>query len=291
MSPERAFPAAPVPLTGGKVLATPFQFYVTGEDKLVLVTWSSVVCTVAFEGRWWSTEGRIEPFRHTFRTDGTTVAQSFAVNVQAGFLLNCAVDVVSGSVAPGQCFAQLLIGRGQGTTFVKLGTVLQGYIGTSKFLGFPGSPLEASLEGRGYYNRQSIASPAAGAAWSIRPGTGKLWRLYSLCGLFTASIAGANRSVYLEFLVNGLALQRRLAPVYAHPPGVASLYTWAPGLTTTTTNAQLANNAPLPDPCWLDATTDVYGQVFTLDVADQWSSLHVQYEEWLLADTAPSFIL
>lgn len=291
MAVERSFPASPVPLTGGKVLATPFQFYVTGEDKLVLVTWSSKVCVVAVEGRWWSAAGGIEAFRHTFTTNGTLQAEAHAMNVQAGFLLNCALTVASPVTFAGECFAQLVIGRGGGSTFIKLGIVLQGYIGTAKFLGFPGSPLEDSMSGSGAYQWAAVAAPAAATDWTWIPLQSKHYRIRSVVALLTASAVVANRIVALE-CSNGVDLRMfRLAPGYLQPASVVGVYTWAPGVANVSADNTQAVNVSAINEWDIEFPFRIASLTRNFQAGDQWSQITLTWNEWLVTDTTAPFIL
>lgn len=290
---ERFRPARPQASgsTLGAVQPAPFQFYVSGEDSFRLRTWSSVVCTIALEGRWLREDGSIEVFRYTFLTDGTAVAQEFAMPVQGMYLLNCVLDVLAPYTAPGQCFAQLLLGRGAGNAFIKLGTVLQGYIGTAKFLAFPGSPLEDSVSGPGFRSLQGITPVAAGTEWSVRPPTHRLWRVAYVFATLTCAIGGADRAV-CTFLRPGLGpAQAFLPPVYNQPAGSGSNYTWAPGLTGTSSNAALACSIPLPDPIYLEDFMDMKTFTFNIAAGDTWTAMVIHFEEWLVTDTVPAFTL
>lgn len=282
----------PLPASSGTIAASPFQYYVSGEDGLVLVVWSSRVFTVAVAGRWYHGREGIEVFRETRRTNGNPeVPQAWRLHTSEGYLLNCSIEVVDTLSFTGECFVQLLIGRGEGAAFVKLGTVLQGYVATSKFLGFPGSLLESSLEGPGARNRENMAAVAAGAGWSTGVPPKRRRRVHMLYSTLLTSAAVGNRFVHLKFSPNAIGVVGYVNAVKAQPGGVANAYTWAPAASSYASPSSFITTASLPAPCDIEFPMVLLPLVEGLDVADQWSGQVLEYEEWLITDTVPAAIL
>lgn len=293
MARERIVQAsAPLPASSGTIPATPFQYYVTGEESLVLNVWSSAVCRVVVSGRWYRAAAGIEVFRHDHLTNGDpSTPQAFQMRVQEGYLLNCAIEVEGAVVMRGQCFAQLVIGRGSGAAFVKLGTVLQGYVGSSKFLGFPGSPLEDSLEGPGFQQIATVANPAAGAEWSTLPGVSRLWRMRYVYFELTTAGGGANRDVFLRLRRNGISTIAAIHGSDTHPPATLLVYSFQPGVALITPTRGGLISGCLPTPFFVHNFDHLGSLTSGIAAGDQHANIRLGYEEWLITDTTPPVVL
>lgn len=168
----------PVPGTG--LLATPFQFVLTGSENLQIRSACSLAgVVVAVQGRLLQSDGSIVPigFTHTPNSDRSIATQNFALG--PGTLLTLTCFALTGTPVSGQCFVQVQIIQGlTGATYV-LGTLLQGYVTSFQCIAWPGSPIHNSLEGRGYTHVITVADPGPHAGVTLTAPANTRWRLQS----------------------------------------------------------------------------------------------------------------
>jgi hypothetical protein len=195
---ERVFPARAFEIGGGQIVPSPNQFYLTGEDNLRVVSANAVVGV------------RIKIACRTANPQGATVAQGFDhvpasdrsrrtedFSIGAGSLLNVTAYVSVGTPPMGLTYIIVQIVRGVGAAAVVLGTVLAGYITSSQALGFPGSPIQSSIEGDGAVRVITGTVPAMSVgAVEIVP-TGARWELYSCVVNLVSDVSVQARWIYL----------------------------------------------------------------------------------------------
>lgn len=284
---ERVHVAAPHVAAGGKVITSPFQFYSDGSENLRLRIWGSLVTNVGLQGRWLHTTGDVRPFRHEFVSTADRLPHEFNVSTDAGYLLNCSLGILGDTITRiGQLFVQLALVRGRGDAAVEVGTILQGYIATSHWIAFPGSPIQHSFEGPGYKHVEIQPAPAAGTEVILSVPEHALWRLYSAYAVFVASAAAANR--FPQFGVNagfGTTLWRVQAPLIV-TAGLGFNIFWVPNVPWGPAATAIANavNAPLPEPAYALSLGTIRTETPNIQAGDQWSELRVVVEEWLDTD-------
>jgi hypothetical protein len=186
------FPSAILGPTG--VIASPFQFLVTGDDHLEVTSFNSLTgCRVAVHHRFLE-EGRVTPqatsFTHTPNTDRTANTTRHALG--QGALLNLRVVADSGGPLLGQTFVIVRVIRGQEANAVALGTLIQGYVTASQDQAWPGSPLVNSLSGV-VPRLITGTDPAAGSQVSETVPTGARWKLLMFNVQLAASATASNR--------------------------------------------------------------------------------------------------
>lgn len=178
---ERALLASPIVSAAGRVIASPFQFTTTGEDRLQLIVVNSVVgVVVQLRGRFLDAAGTISASAWTHTPTSDRTATVVELPIAPGAILNLQCYASGGAPQPGQCFVivQLIRGSGNGQTI--LGTILQGSITSALALGFPGSPLVSSTDGEPAVRTIIGTLPAAGADILETVPTAARWELMSV---------------------------------------------------------------------------------------------------------------
>jgi hypothetical protein len=244
---EQVFPGQPPVVFGGRLLPSPAQFYVTGEDRLRIVAVNSLAgVVIAVHARRADLQGRTVPdkWTHTPNSDRTVTRDDF--DLGQGSLLNVTVFAGSGSPRIGQTFVIVQLVRGMGAAAIVLGTLLAGYITGTQARGFPGSPIEDSIGGGGVTRFIQGTTPAAGVDIAETVPTGARWELLSFRASLTTAAGGANRIPNLLMASPGFSYF--IGPQSGNVgPSNLQNFVWAPGLnvdTLTSTSAAIGG-API----------------------------------------------
>lgn len=148
---ERLYVAQPYAGGRGNLIASPFQFLMTGEDNLVCTLWSDQAgFVVDMQGRFLKTSGEIQPFSAALVSDATPAGREALVQLGEGFLLNISVVARSVTMPPGRVFIKVDVVRGSTGARIVLGTLLSGYVTSTFSRAWPGAPLETQFDGPGY---------------------------------------------------------------------------------------------------------------------------------------------
>lgn len=203
---RRVFPAAVMGSDG--IIASPFQFYVTGEDNLEITTCNSVSgCRVVVHVRFLE-DGVSVPnayaIEHTPNSDRTMRTTRHALG--RGALLNLRVSASAGAPRIGQTFAIVRVIRGMTTQAVALGTLVQGYVTERQDRAWPGSPIEDSISGGGVIRTVIGTNPPAGSEIAETVPAGARWELLGMHAGFVASAAVADRRIRLLWASGGSQL-------------------------------------------------------------------------------------
>ncbi|OLB84955.1 MAG: hypothetical protein AUI15_33840 [Actinobacteria bacterium 13_2_20CM_2_66_6] len=186
--PPQVFVANPLASAGGRVIASPFQFYVTGEDRLRIISVNSQTSVrVTFRWRFIDTFGKVQSNEeiHTPATNRTTGTNDYELGV--GALLNLTAFASSGSPQFGQTFVIVQLIRGIGSAAIVMGTLLAGYVTGTQHLAWPGSPIQSSLDGQGALRTITGTTPGGGTEVSESVPTGARWQLLTFAGTLNES--------------------------------------------------------------------------------------------------------
>ena len=284
--PERAFPAVPAVFGGGRVLPSPSQFYLTGEDRLRIVSANALPgVALKLQVRTATIKGDIQAqsFDHIPNGDRTTKSTDYAVG--DGSVLNCTVFAGAGAPQIGQTYVMVQLVRGIGAGAIVLGTLLGGYVTQTQALGFPGSPILTSLETQGYTRGVTGTQPAAGVNPLETCPTGAIWRVVGVIGFLATSAAAGNRSLRL-MLTNGvmvpvfMGVQSVAGPSaqvqYCFSPGAVFLSYVLGGITVTT--------QPLSTDFWLRGGDSFTLETTGIQAGDQWDPTRYLVREWLAVE-------
>jgi hypothetical protein len=278
---ERVFVAQPFPTAGARVIASPFQFWSTGEDNLRLVSVNALAgVALKLQGRFIDAAGTISAssWDHTPASDRTVRTSEDPLGV--GAVLNLVVFATGATPKIGQTFVIVQLIRGRGTAAIVLGTLLQGYVTSTQALAWPGSPIQTSVEGFGYTRRITGTVPAPGAEVNETVPTGARWHVLMVEAQLTTSAAVAGRIPRLNW---GAAAQT----VGASATGITQnasqqgTYDWANGMLLTAAIQPGINVFGLPNDLTLE-TADFIGTVTTgIQAGDQWNYFRYTVREWL----------
>jgi hypothetical protein len=278
---ERVFPGRLFDIGGGRILPSPNQFYLTGEDTLRVVSANALAgVTIKVQCRTANPQGDTvgHSYDHVPTSDRMSRTEDFAIG--DGSLLNVTAFVNTGAPIVGQTYVAVQIVRGRGAAAVVLGTILGGYVTRRQAIGFPGSPIRTSTDGEPAIRTISGTTPAAGAEIIETVPTGARWELLALLAFLTTGPAATNRLPRLYFFNagGGFALSLQVGTVAASSSADVA---WAAGLTSIAPATANALQAPLPQPLpLLEAQTF---QTFTLNLAapDQYACVRYTVREWL----------
>lgn len=210
-------------------------------------------------------------------TTGVNV-QTFVVPPSEGYLLSA--HLFSETPERGQLFVKLHARRNVGGTDHALGHLfVQGYISTDDHLGYPQSPTESSLSGRGWLRVITFANPPAGANFSLVVPQGVRWLLRAVYGQLALDPAGAARTVGLSISNPAAAVALAIPVQGTFGPGGGQDFTFAPGLNASSSSGSTATAIP-PD-LLLSAGWNVNLVEGVIEPLDQWSQLAIWVEEYV----------
>lgn len=159
--PRRTQPHGPAVYFQLNPVLPPAERYVSPNETMelrVACRSQDVVLTVAT--RIIDTFGLLQNLtsQYTVKAPGTG-AKPLLVQISECFLLAALITI--DAAIRGQCFVQLVLLRGQAKQPPILGDILvQGYPTTSDFIGYPRSPLESSISGKGWVHTEIGVDPA-----------------------------------------------------------------------------------------------------------------------------------
>lgn len=281
MAAGKVFPAVGLATAGGRILPSPSEFYLTGEDRLRIVS-CNALAGVSLKVQWRTVdpEGDVKPNSqdHTPNSDRTVRSQDFELGT--GSLLNVTVFANAGAPRIGQTYVMVQLVRGLGAAAIVLGTLLAGCVTTTQALGFPGSPILNSSDA-GYVQRTiSGTTPAAGAAFLEAVPTGARWEVVSILASYQASGIAGNRATNLLFAsgASPIAISPTLFIVTA---GQLVTYAWMAGIGDTGSNLAFGVWRGLVPALGLRGGDHFNSFTSGMDVGDQWGALIYTVREWL----------
>lgn len=255
-----------------RVVVTPYPFGVSDADNLRIVSVNSAPgITIEIHGRTVVGGFESKPFRyvHTPNSNRTAKAEDFVLG--AGLVTNLSVFAAGGSPLIGQTFVIIQLVRSMGAVAYVMGTLLAGYVTSTQGVGWPGSAIESSIEGGGYYRTIVGTQPAAGAGINETVPAGARWELCSLYAVLTTNGAVANRVVELDAFTGANAKVVSMSPVN-QPASRSWGYIWGVGMLNTTRADGGSYNLPWPTPMALLAGDTIQSQAVGLQAGDQWNA-------------------
>jgi hypothetical protein len=282
---ELAYVAQPFVSAGTKVIASPFQFATDDNDNLQIVSANSLTgVALAIHGRRLTAQGQIEPFAfvHTPNTDRSTRTENYKLG--AGALLNLTIFATSGSPSIGQTYVSARIIRGLAGPIIVLGTLLGGYVTAVQHLAYPGSPIQSSIEGGGYYRIITGTDPATGVRWSETVPTGARWRLVALRVGLTTGAGGPTRIPSIVYRSGGVNYFRSISSIGFGASAGGTAY-WAAGMPLATAVSTFDAINGLPDGAILLAGTSIVDETSGFQPVDDFSGLIYAVQEWLEVNT------
>lgn len=281
---ERVFLGSPIPSAGGRVLVSPFQFLVTGEDNLRIDGWNTVTgCVLTVAWRFADLDGTIRPYERTVPLTADRTKTTVNVPLGVGYLVNLAVYASGAAPRVGQTFVSVKLIRGFTGAMLVLGWLVQGYVTAEQALGWPGSAIQSSTTGEAVVRTILGTAPAAGAVILETVPTGARWELIMVYCQFTTTGAGAAREVV--FSVPDAALFLTLVPNTATIPiSVTVRLSFGPNLSALSDSTFVNRCTPFPQPLVLLAAQQFQISAFNLVAGDQFTAPQYQVREWLEVD-------
>lgn len=278
---ERIVAANPIAIAGGRVIASPFQFYLDGADNIRLEGWNTCVGAVLqVQGRAIDNEGNTQAFNMVLPLTADRLVTREDFSPVRGYILNLVAVVIEATPCIGQTFARVSIIRGFTGATIVLGVLLQGYVTSQQGLGWPGSPIELSVDGGGYVRQVVGTTPAAGAQISETVPAGARWQILRLYSFLITDATAGNRFPRLDFFQAGLGTFRGMQPT-PQGPSVTANYTWAPNLPIAADVANGVYMQPIPDEGVLLEGDVLSTAVSGMAAGDQWGQPQMYLREWM----------
>jgi hypothetical protein len=282
MAAERVFPGAAPVASGRGLVASSFQYYLTGDESLRIETISNNVpfAVVDVGVRLWREDDRaivIERERHVCSPPALSQKD---YPLPAGALLNLRLSTTTSAAIYGRLFVRAQLIRGGGASAHVVGTLAQGYISPQNDRAWPGSAIETMRDSPGV-----VVNPGfvvnAGPSLAMNVPVGVRYRV--LCGSFrfTAAAVGLNRELVLLGVdsigqvfwtgVNGNTIA----------PGAGAGCSFGAGMPPSGIVGAGSMHLPWPDDIELTVGMSVNVQVLNANVADVFSSPALLVREWL----------
>lgn len=281
---EIVFPGVSPVFAGGRVLPSPSNFYLTGEERLRVVSANAVV-GVSLKVQWRTANLRGETVPnsqdHTPNSDRTVKREDYELG--SGSLLNVTVFASAGAPKMGQTFVIVELVRGLGAAAIVLGTLLAGPVTTSQPIGFPGSPILASTAGEPYLRAIVGATPAAGANLSEAVPTGARWELLSWFFQLVTSAAPANRKPFFQPAI-GPVSYGVIVNFSTVPASTTSAFTFQATMASTSDPIEGLYQAGWGNRILLPGGSTLITGARQLQAGDQFSGLTYIVREWLEVD-------
>lgn len=283
MAGAQLFPAAPALGPGGRILAAPFQFLLSGDEQLRVVSVNSLTgVTVAVQGYRLDPKGEKHELRHVHTPNTDRTAASSVFPLGPGALLNLTVFAASASPSIGETFVIVQLIRGLGAAVLVMGTLLAGFVTAVQPLGWPGSPIESSLSGPGALRKVTGTDPAAGAEISETVPTGARWELLTLRVNFATDTTAIDRRPIL-FLDDGSTKFFHSAASTVINASNNLDYIWAGGLPLATAVSGAAPLAGLVLGAVLLAGFRIRTTTQNIQAGDNYDNPVLMVREWLEA--------
>lgn len=281
MAKGRVFPAVPAVFGGGRVLPSPSQFYLTGEDRLrVTVANALVGVAVGIHWRTANPDGDIVPSREFQTPTSDRLPTTADYELGEGSLLNVTAFAAAGAPRIGQTFVSVQLVRGRGPAAIVLGTLLAGYVTATQSLGFPGSPIQSSVDGGGFFRRITGTTPGiSGEITEVVP-TGARWQLLSVNARLTTSATAISRFPAL-FLAEGGFDFFAAGQFSAVGASVTSAVWWECGMALESQVGFVGSVAGLLLGNMLLAGMSFATRTGNLQPGDQWTAPSFLVQEWL----------
>jgi hypothetical protein len=278
---ERKYLATPQSGAAGRVLASPFQFFTTGEEALRVTSACSTAGTlIALHYRFLDPEKGITANRETqtASSDRTAVTSEFSLG--AGALLNLTVFAETGAPKMGQCFVRVQLIRGRGAAAVVMGTLVQGYVTGNQDLAWPGSALQYSTDGPGVIRTIVGTFPAPPSEFSESVPTGAQWELLAVTSRIITDATAGDRRPRLEIqLFPDTYLRSAIDP--GIPPSSFARVTWFPGAIFPSAYDSGAVTGALPARLIVPAGGIIFCTTAGKALADSWEAPRLIVREWL----------
>jgi hypothetical protein len=258
----------------------PGQYYITTDDKLLVLVFSSVVGQfINLTARVLTPTGKI--VIHSFPVPETPPygVGLYLCELTEGYLLDVKATCGTAFITRGQVWITISLRRGNLTGGATSAYLVQDYINARHAAAWPPGEHHWTVEGAGALRTIVGTDPAAGSEVSETIPTGARWRVIAIRTVLTTSAAPGNRTVRLR-IDDGTNIFAIIEAGTVQAPSTTIGYTFATSGASqpTLTSQQLV---ALPNPCLM-----TFGYRFSTltggrDVADDYEAPIYLVEEWL----------
>jgi len=284
MTLERISPGAPPVAIGRGLVASSFQYYLTGDESLRLeaisLTGTFDLATVDVGLRLWRASDRAIVYERESHVCNPAAFSQVDYPLTEGALLSLRLSTPTASAIYGMLFVRASLIVGSGTAAQVIGTLAQGYISPQNDRAWPGSPNETMLGFPGFI-ANPIAIQTAGPVITLTVPAQKRYRVMSGFFSYVANGAGVNRLLLVKAIdtiggqcwigANGVNLA----------PGGTGFFGFAAGQSPS--GITFSNISMLPWPADLDLTAGMALQIVALNanVADVFSNVSIVVKQWM----------
>jgi hypothetical protein len=281
---EKVFPGVGPVLPGRGLVASSFQYYLTGDESLRLEIINlfalSLTPVVDVGARLWREDDRavIVERESLAATLGTLARADYPL--PAGALLNLRLSTATPGVVYGTVFVRAQLIRGSGASANVIGTLTQGYISTQTDRAWPGSPLESMHDAPGVIGFASMAL-LVGPSLSLTVPTGFRWRLLMGHFDYVAVAAGLNREFFVIVLD---PFGQRLwvgANNVTCAPGAAAAMSFGPAVAPSTIVSFGQSHLPLPAEVDMSEGMTLQITVGNVNINDLFVGARVLLRQWM----------
>jgi hypothetical protein len=261
----------------------PGQVYVTVDDIFVLKVFNpSVPATVNISIRYLDPDGNVVPqFQQFVNLAPQSTPRTLNFRGSEGYVLSATISTPGAS--GGAVYVQLEVGRGVGSQDITEGHLLiGGYPGSFAALGYPQTQPLPPSSGAGVTRSITVATPAAGANWSITVPPGASWTLISARATLVTSAAAANRTPNLQIKDGSGNIVLDALGGVAQTASLTVTWSWSAGAATSTVLSSV-NSVGLPQGLKLNAGWVIQQATANLQAADQWSAIALSVTETVTA--------
>jgi len=208
------------------------------------------------------------------------VSVTLKIQLAEGYLLS--VEAVGTSTSNrGLTFCAAAIIRNAVTAFNSPSeTLFADYVFFTWGPTWPGGRILGSIEGPGFLSVQGITAPAAGADFTTTVPAGMRWRPITFSAVLTTSAVAANRQpeIIITNGVNTIWQCGVQASIVASTAASVTGTTTNPGTDVVATNFHFT----LPPAMFMEGGYVLKSLTAGIQAADQWSSIVLQTESWLV---------
>jgi hypothetical protein len=284
VSVEVIIKADPFASANGKVIAVPFQFLSTGEDHLRVRSFNSLAGVVlTIDMRTLNTAGEIQVSSSPHTPNSDRSAKVTTIALAPGYILNLVVRASAGSPTIGQTYVIVELVRGLGTNAQLLGQLLGGYVTAQQGLAWPGSPIESSIAGGGWFRSFEGTIPAAGQQVVETVPTGARWDVRLVRVDLLADAIGLNRLIALMYRTPAALFVAVHLPIVSIPPGNFNVCLWQRGPVSGSPTGTGIAVGSLAEEVTLMAGDSIRTSTFNMEATDQFVEVVLGVREWLEA--------
>jgi hypothetical protein len=283
MANERVYQAAAPVATGRGLVASSFQYYLTGDEFLRVEASAPQISNIVVDigARHWREADRvIQVHRERLVVDQLASVTRADYALDAGALLNLRVSTANAAAVLGRLFVRAQLTVGSGAAASVLGTLLQGYISPANDRAWPGSPIETMHDGLGaeVTPSASVFNPTA-AIWIVPAGV--RWRVMTGRVVFLTSAVVINRFMAVDvFEPGGLGIWQSADGV-AIGPSSGATFSFGAGLGFTNDASLGAAYLQIPADLELAAGSVLQLRSINGQVGDAFAATALYVREWL----------